>query len=470
MTPSSEHFGLIDMNKSTMMIVAVAVVAIVVVAAVAVMFTGGDDEPEINEMETAKNLQIRGNANDDLTIDSKDMEIMNMILDGKASKKDYPLADVNNDNEVDEEDKKLLQNLIDRKEGSTVYVLCLDKYGENTTVECTYPLRDVVPYGTNMQTPTLYANGGQYVAGYFKSSYEVADASMSSSAVDLKGNQREISDAAWKNFTTLSAGLTNGVGAFLADYSGISQITDARQADLNAAKIPLIVYPSADAEDEINTVLTLGFLFGGDCEKVGYDYADKSKKIIEEIDAKVGNLSDSERSSYICFTMHYYICQNDSTFNTSAATAGGIPYYKLNAEFAEKYKGDSSTKMTSTEALSNYTDVDTLINNRSMDWGLTEDEWKALVIDTWAHDNKGIPTYEFFKGMEDRLYFVNNLLPGAVKVAYMAHALYGEQFSLDWADGKLQEFIDMGTAPLKGQTLDSILSFMDQDTYEACLA
>lgn len=469
MTPSSEHFGLIDMNKSTTMIAAVAVVAIVVVAAVAVMFTGGDDSND-SDAAIATQLQIKGNINDDYTIDSKDMDLMNKILKGDLKKEDYPLADANNDGEIDEKDKELLQDIIDRKEGTIVQVLCLDRFGEPTTVPCKYPIRDVVPFGTNMQTPTLLANGGKYVSGYFTSSYKVADASINSSAVNLEGKQRQISDAAWKNFTTLDAKLPNGIGAFLVDYSGISQITDARQQDLNDAGITTIIYSSADAEEEITTVLTLGFLFGGDCEKMGVDYAQKSWNILDTIDKKVGNLSDSEKSSYIGFNMHIYICQNDSTFNTSAETAGGIPYYKVNSEFAEKYAGSSSTKMTSTEALSNYTDVDSLINTRSMDWGLSDEAWKALVIETWTHDNKGTPTYEFFKGMEDKLFFVNNLLPGAVKVAYMAHALYADQFSIEWANEQLQEFIDLGTDPLKGQTLGSIVAYIDQDLYNSCLA
>ena len=457
------------MNKSTTMIVAVAVVAIVVIAAVAVMFTGNGNSGD-SDATIASQLQIRGNANDDYTIDSKDMDILNDVIDGKKTLKDYPLADVNNDGKVDDTDKSLLQDLIDRKSGTTAYVLCLDRNGNPTTVSCTYPLRNVVPYGTNMQLPTLFANGGQYVAGYFVSSYTTAESSINSSAKDLEGSQRQITDAAWKNFTALDASINGGIGAFLIDYSGIAQITDARQADLDAAQIPAIIYPSANTEDEITTVLTLGFLFGGDCEKMGVKYAQASWNVLDTIDKKVGDLSDADRSSYICCTMYIYICQNDSTFNTSAATAGGIPYYKVNSDFEKTYAGSGSTKMSSTEALANYTDVDSIINNRSMDWGLSAEEYKELAIDTWAHDNKGIPSYDYFKGYEDRLVYVNNLLPGAVKVAYMAHALYEDEFSIDWADGILQDFIDMGTNPLKGQTLDTILAYLDQDMYEAVIA
>lgn len=312
------------MNKTTTMVVAVVAVAIIVIAAVAVVFTGGGNSDKDNAV-IASQLQIRGNANDDHTIDSQDMAILEEVLADNSKLSKYPLADVNADGKVDANDKHLLQDLIDRKVGTTVYVICLDRSGNTTTVPCTYPLRNVVTYATNMQVPTLYANGGQHIAGYFSSSYHTVEKSISSKAEDLKGTQRQISDASWKNFTALDAKLTKGVGALLIDYSGVEQITDARESDLNAAGIPMIIYASADATAEITTVLTLGFLFGGECEKIGVDYAQKSWNVFKAINDKVGNNSDAKKSSYICFTMYIYICQNDSSFNSSAATAGGIP-------------------------------------------------------------------------------------------------------------------------------------------------
>lgn len=459
------------MSKTMTIIGAVVVVAIVIAAGAIVVVNNNDDNGN-SDAPIASKLQIRGNANDDATIDSKDMEIVDDILSGKKTLEDYPLADYDGNGKVDQDDKKQLQDLIDRKEGTTVYVLCLDKDGNPATVSCKYPLRNVVTYATNMQLPVLYANGGQYIAGYFSTSYKVAESSISSSAEDLKGKSREITDAAWQNFTALDGKLASsgGVGALLADSSGTSQFTEQRINDLKAAKIPLIIYSSADTNAEIETVLTVGFLFGSDCEKKSYDYAQKSWNVIDQINKKTESLKSNERTSYISCTMYIYICQNDSTYNSSPATAGGIPYYTINNEFKEKYKGSSSTKMSSTEALSNYTDVGCIINNRSMDYGLNAEEIKNMIIDTWDHSNKGTSSTEYFKGFEDRLYYVNNILPGAVKVAYMAHALYGELFSLEWANGILQEYIDMGYGPLQGQTLDSIVSFVDVNIYNAAKA
>ncbi len=456
------------MDKQKTMIIAVVVVAVIVIAAAAVALSKGNSSNS-SDAAIASQLQIKGNANDDYTIDDKDMAILKDIKAGNKSIKDYPLADIDGDNAITDNDIKLLQDLIDRKTGATVYVICQDRNGDNTTVECTYPIRNAVPIGTNIQESLLYANAGQYVSGYFVSSYKTVEASMSS-ATDLEGSARDISDAAWKNFMTLDGNLSDGVGALIVDFSDIKRITDTREADLKAAEIPMLVYSPADAESEITTTLTLGFLFGGDCEKMGVDYAQKSWNIIKQVNDKVGKLADKDKASFINCTMYIYICQNDSTFNTSSATAGGIPYYKVNSEFAKTYAGSGSVKMASTEALSNYTDIDAIINNRSMDWGLDADKVKAQIIDCWDHDNKGVSSQEYFKGFEEKLYYINNLLPGAVKVAYMAHAMYGDDFSREWADNVLQDFINLGTNPLKGQTLSSIVSFIDLNDYKKATA
>lgn len=456
----------------TTMIAAVAVVAVVLVAGAFVILNNDDDGTK--NAAIASQLQIRGNANDDYTIDGKDLDIVNDVIAGTKTLAEYPLADVNNDGDVNDADVSLLKDLIDRKDGTTVYVVCLDRNGDSTTVQVTYPLRNVVPYGTNMQLPTLYANGGQYVAGYFVSSYTTAEASISSTAKDLKGS-RSMSDAAWSNFTALDAALdadpsiSGGLGAILVDYSCIAQITKKRMGDLNAAGIPMICYESADATAEITTVLTLGFLFGGECETMGVKYAQTAWNLIKEINDKLKDVKDEDKTSYICCTMYIYICGASSSFNTSATTAGGVAYASLNSDFNSTYT-KNSTKMTSVEALSKFTDVDVIINNRSMDWGLTAEEIKDLVIDTWDHDNSGKSSTEYFAKFLDKLVYIDNLLPGAVKLAYMAHAMYEDTFSREWADGVLQDYIDMGTLPLMGQTLDTILAYIDLSTYNAVKA
>ncbi len=444
---------------------AIAVVAVAAVAAVVILDDGDDDDGGSISVESK--MLVCGNANGDLTIDSSDLSIIEDIISGSKSLDDYPLADANGDGSVDSADVELVQKLINREEGITVYVVTLDRNGNNTTVAVDYPLRNAVTYATNIQMPALYANGGNYIAGYFSASYSVAEKALDG-ARDLKGSQRQITDAAWTNFTNLDSDLraSGGVGALLVDYSGIKQITSERMSDLNDAGIPMLCYSSADALSEFSTVATLGFLFGGECETESAAYAEKAWSVYSEILDKTEDLSDSERTTYIACTMYIYICGPNSNFNSTASTAGGLPYSKVNSEFASTYTSNS-TKMTSTEALSNYKDVGAIINNRSMDWGLDSSGYTSTVIDSWDHDNSGKSSTVYFAGYNDKLVYVNNLLPGAVKMAYMAHALYPEMFSKDWADGILQSYIDMGTDPLSGQSLSTICAYIEYADYLA---
>lgn len=122
--------------------------------------------------------------------------------------------------------------------------------------------------------------------------------------------------------------------------------------------------------------------------------------------------------------------------------------------------------MASTEALSNYKDVDAILSNRSIDWCENADGYNEAVVKEWESLKKGVPTIDYFKGFENKLYYVNNILPGAVKVAYMAHALYGDDFSREWADGVLEDFIDLGSKPLSGQSLKTIVAFIGEDDYK----
>lgn len=376
------------MSSQITKIAAVAVIAIVVVAGAAFFIISNNNE---DSAPIESPLMIRGNADNNYKIDSNDMSILQDVMNGNKALSDYPLADVNNDGKVDDTDKQILQDIIDRKEGITVYVLSLDREGKEVTVPVKYPLRNVVTFATNMEMPTLYAGGGPYEAGYFTRSYMNAQKSIVSTAKNLDGSQRTITDANWTSFTTLDAELRDagkgGVGALLVDYSGIAQITTSRAGDLAAAGIPMLSYKSADSLVESATVITLSFLFGKDTEPIGQKYAQLADKVVDKIKTKLGSLTDEQKTTYMCFTMYIYICEDKSSFNTSAAFVYGLPYSKVNSEFASKYTGTSSKIMSNVEALSNYTDVDVLINNRSMDWADSADKAKSVITETWDHSN-----------------------------------------------------------------------------------
>ena len=464
------------MNQKTMMIAAIAVVAVVIVAGAAVVMMNNDKD-ENSSGDTSNRLtpilQIRGNANGDYKIDSSDLNIVKDVIDGKKTLKDYPLADANNDGKVDQTDVDLLNDILDRKNETVMHVLSYDISGNQIDVSVKYPLNNIVPLGTNIIEPLIYVGASNYMAGYFYSSYTNAEKPMTDHATDLKGPSRGINDASWKNFNDLDAKLKadsgSGIGALVLDYS-VKNIDSTYMSDLEAAKIPLLIFPSADAVSEVAAATTVSFLLGSETEEIGKKYAIDSYTVIDQIEAKVSKLTDDQKSNFICLNMNIYVCQNDSTFNTTPVTAGGLPYYKVNAKFAEKYAGSSSTKMASVEALSNYKDIEHMFNIKTVDVGT--DDINAQIISVWdATSTKGVKYIDYFKDLEnyEDLVYVNNILPGAVKLAYMAHILYPEDFSRDWANSVFNTFVDGKYGALDGQSLTSVYTLITYDDYQNAL-
>lgn len=449
-----------QLTGSQKKIFAVTTVLIIAIAGIIGVYTLTKNEDNKGADNINSELMICGNSNNDYTINDDDLQIIQDIINKDKTLSEYPLADANADGTVDSKDVELVQKIIDR-EDTTLYIVCLDPNGNEAKIAVSYPLKNAVTYGTNIVEPTLNVGGGKYCAGYFSSTYPVAEVAFTKyGAVDLKGSSRIISDAAWQNFINLDASLqsSGGIGALLVDYSGIGALTDSYLEDLKDANIPIIAYASADASIEMSTALTLGFLFGTDCEKTGLDYARLSWDVINQINEKISSLNESDMKTYICLTMGTYICQNDSTFNISPKYAGGVPYYTVNSEFAAAYTGASSVKMQSVEALSNYGDADTIISNRSIDYGVTD--MNSIYVSEWE---KYMSYFENLDNYENLVY-VNNLLPGGCKIAYMAHILYPDLFSIEWANSIMQEFIDE-FEPFEGHTLEDIIAFFTYEDY-----
>lgn len=444
------------MNGNTTKIIAIAVVLIVVAATAGFFLLKGDDGSDNSKIESQ--LLVYGNANGDETVDKEDLAIISDIIAGKKTLNNHPLADANNDGKVDAQDIAVVEKLI-KREATVIYVSCLDPNGNQTAVKCNYPVTNVVPLGTNMIGPFLNIGGLNHTAGYFYCGYQNAEkALINSNAIDLKGSSRDITDASWQNFIELDGKLQSkgGIGAVFVDQS-MNALNNYRN-DLNTAGIPEIRYAVANASEEMSAALTMGFIMGQDSESKSLKYAQMGWNVISEINKKINKIADKDKKNYICLTMGVYVCQNGSTFNQAPMFAGGMPYYETNAEFAEKYKGSSSVKMSGPEALSNYDDANVIISNRGSDYGI-EDK-NAEIVKTWDKYKKNFEGLDNYKSMV----YLNNILPGGVKIAYIATVLYPDLFSVSWADnilkGYMSEFVTF-----EDQSLDGILTVYTYEDY-----
>lgn len=439
-------------------VIAIVAAAVIVGAGVAVYAVTNNNGDNNNSNKIESMLMICGNADNNDRIDSADVALVQKIIDGKLASADYPLADANNDGKVDSGDIALINKMIGH-ESAKIFVLTVDADKTPKKVEVSYPLKNVVPVSSNMTMTLINVGGTPSTAGYFNCEYETAQKVMkTSNAVDLGGDKRVISEAAWQNFMKLDGNLKSkgGIGALLVDQS--AKTLDTYRPALVAAGIPELRFEVAEAYGEIASALTIGFLLGSNTQKIAEKYATMSWDIINTIKSKTSKIADANKKSYICITMSTYVCQNDSDFNQAPEYAGGVKYSKVNAEFANKYKGNGSVKMASTEALSNYGSANYIISNRSTDYG--QKDISATMKVEW---NKNISYYEKLTNYKNMVY-LNNLLPGICKIAYSASILYPEIFTKSWADGVMTQFME-NFETLKGQTLNSVVTVFTYDDY-----
>ena len=446
--------------QKNMIIVAVVVVALIG-AGGAVLVLGGNHSNSNPYGSVDSKLLIRGNVNEDYTIDGDDMSLFEEVKNGDKSLTDYPYADVNGDGDVNDDDKALLQDLIDRKAGTDVYIDCLDITAKPANVKAKYPLRNIVPFGTDMMT-VMWAGGGEYVAGYFYNSYPNIQNTPNGEAF---GNSIMPNAAAWQKFQARDATLKenggNGIGGIILNTAYVKFIT-SQKANLEKAGIPVIGFPSLDAESEITAILTIGFLFGTDNEKSSLEYAEKGWEVVKEVKDKVKDLKDDERKTFIAFCMTNYICANDSTMNGTALSAGGIHYSKVDKEYAATYAGSNAIQMGSTEALANYS-ADVFINITSQDSVKDKAARQDKMVTIWESAMAYYQNHESYKNTV----YLNLTLPDACRLAYVAAALYPEIFSMDWANGIMQDYIDAGFGPLKDKTMDeNLITVVTYEDYQ----
>lgn len=97
-------------NTKTILVIGIIVV-VIVVAAAAVVLSGDDDDDDSGhevaitaEPYFSDKLMVYGNANDDDTIDSKDIDTIRSIMRDDLRAEDHPYADANCDGVINEDD------------------------------------------------------------------------------------------------------------------------------------------------------------------------------------------------------------------------------------------------------------------------------------------------------------------------------------------------------------------------------
>ena len=410
-------------------VITIAVVAVVVALAagvVIVMSSGGGSDYENLEVTS---LPVYGNANEDYTVDQKDLDLINQLIGGSVI--EHPYADADGDGAITSSDAAIVEKLI---KGEKTTVRFIDQYvydtGNVNIVEVDYPLENVVTINPDMLQLTFMFDGDEKVMGYIanKDSYTNTfyKADHNGFTRNLGTAARQITQTEWEAIKDLDSELykkNQGIGAILAyNDAALAEYKD----DIAIAGIPVIYIRCTDPVHSIDATMLLGFLFGPDYCKKALNYANDSRQAIVDVTEKVEKLSDDERTEFIALCMWKYISQHDSQYTKIGLQAGGIDVANL--------AGNGSTPLNDVEAVTIYNGkIDYIMNCRTCDCIMVEPSklWEDSRIDILKKSS------EF-----ENMFFLNLSVPTPCRVMYVAAVFYPEIVSMSEAHNYFQTMVD----------------------------
>lgn len=297
------------LSKTNQIIIGVVIVIIIIAAVAAVALSGDDDDDNKSDPVTVSDyssdpvLWVRGNADGDYDIDSKDIDVINAIIAENGRASTYPWADANNDGSINSADVTFVQNMIDGK-ATTVYYKNID------SKICSYTVRDdinLVPVNkcqaedvimvTNTNSNVKIVGGDQQCKKYNNElalTWADSDPSKGCLVTGTSNGetQAEIIDKllSYYGHVEICLGSSSSYGTNLENDFG---------SDKNVSIIRL---PSWE-DGTLNGVMTYGYLFGGVQKNACWDQAVKYynwyMKYYEPIVTEVAKMSESDKPKVV---------------------------------------------------------------------------------------------------------------------------------------------------------------------------
>ncbi len=448
----------------TKQMIVIAVIAVVVVSACAVVLMNNDKKDNKEQPGTYNGespiLSIVGNADGDEKLDSADIAIIKDVISKKGTAADYPNCDANRDGVIDEADVTCVQNLIDGK-ATKANVICLEKSGNTVAVEVDYPLNKVATFTSNINADILMCGGQDHVSAYNSVSYDNLESKLISvpGIINLGGSAMKF---AFDEFITADS--KDHFGALIVDASRKANITDDQYDTLSSRDVPVLVVKTVSMEEQLSTVLTLGYLFGSDHYASAKNVWDISQSVMKTMTNAISGLSDKDKQTVVGVIMGSKLMDKDSENYVNIEEAGAVPLYKLDESFKNIInKGTSIQINTAENQLSNYDDqIDFIISVRSIDRSADKAAAETEIVTQWEKYEKYFNILDCY----ENLVYINSLLPGVVKVAYMLEQMYPEKVSAGFGDEVFAKFITACPDYLGDCTVENTLTLFTYEDYK----
>ncbi|WII07127.1 hypothetical protein PED39_05920 [Methanomassiliicoccales archaeon LGM-RCC1] len=426
------------MEKNNLIIIAVA--AVIVLAAAAVIALGGAGGGNYDNLKMTS-LPIYGNANEDYTIDSKDVELIRENIGGDLSK--YPYADADGDDAITENDAVIVEKLI---AGESTKIRFIDQYvydtGDIHLLEIDYPLKNLVTINPDMLQLMFTFDGDEKVIGYIanKSSYTNTFYKADHNGVSkcLGTTARQIKTSEWEAIKNTDSEYHDqgGIGAILAyNDNALGDYKD----DLLVAGIPVIYIRCTDPLYSIDATMLLGFLLGPDYFQKALNYANDSRKAIVDVTEAVAKLDEKDRTKFIAMCMWRYISQHESQYTKIGTQAGGIDVANL--------EGNGSTQINDVEAITIYNGkIDYIMNCHTCDC--------TVVSPSYLFENSDLDIIRKSSEFEN-MFFLNLSMPTPCRVMYAAAMFYPDIVSMSDANKYFQTMVDKYLSYLDNTVADN---------------
>lgn len=393
-------------------VVAIVLVVIIVAAAAvgALMFLGGG---EYHSSDVSGRLAIMGNADNNDYLDKDDLKVVDDIIAGTKTLKQYPLADANNDGVVTDADRSMIERMIKREAMDIFYI-----DGNKNVKSVGYPITRAVVVGTNAAM-TMQAIGAVTAGKIVGTTGEAAkDTFLFSDLAKLPKVSTSVLAADFDKVQEIG-----NVDAIIT-MSSASYVKN--EATFTGAGIDVVRISSSDGLEAVSVALTMGYLFQQ--EDRANKYAKLCDDVLNYIADKVKTIKSADQITTLSATMTNYVSGTTSD------------YYGL-------------TEMVGGKNLADWTET-TKRFNKGDEWLLNDKYYADIFLHyhqyTYDPSVDQSTMYKEYRGYFEDTQFVkdghyrlmNSNMPAIVRLAYTASLFYPDVYGEDYGDKIHQRYVD----------------------------
>lgn len=411
------------------MIFAIVAVVIVVAAGVGAFVLINNDSSDKDTRTYGNRLMVFGNANGDDYIDSDDVSKLESIISdiengGQWDKDSNPYADANQDGTIDSKDVEFVERMV-KREAMTIYFVDTDMRVRSVD----YPVKTVAGITTvTLEGLSVLNVESKVVARH--GTNNAMDSIRFGPYLDLPAVGKSTAKAKCLDITMISNVSQKIDGGIDAVVTRSAYITEEQEAQLNELGISLIRMGFASMKTEQGSYLTLGYLM--EAEERSHEVVKFLDEIEAYADSIVEKIPADKRPTVLC-TAGNAVGPNvyvDTEWHVKAGATNNVTPAMIDGSTGGKHIQEGEVWQYGSDFIAQYN-----VNATTFNYDCDEQE----VIDAWTT----LKTY-FGEGdyYPNNCAILNKAVPPAICVIYLEEFYYPDQVPAGTADGYMQKYVN----------------------------